>query len=61
VFRIFLVEDESNLNQVLATYLRNEGWEVETFMDGNEARKALKESLDSRYYAARSRRLSIDP
>lgn len=43
MFRIFLVEDESNLNQVLATYLRNEGWEVETFMDGSEARKALKE------------------
>jgi two-component system response regulator CssR len=43
VFRIFLVEDESNLNQVLATYLRNEGWQVEAFMDGNEARKAVKE------------------
>ncbi|NHN31007.1 response regulator transcription factor [Paenibacillus agricola] len=43
MFRIFLVEDESNLNQVLASYLRNEGWEVETFLDGNEARKALKE------------------
>jgi two-component system response regulator CssR len=43
VFRIFLVEDESNLNQVLASYLRNEGWTVTTFIDGDEARKALKE------------------
>jgi two-component system response regulator CssR len=43
VYRIYLVEDEPNLNQVLATYLRNEGWEVEAFIDGSEALKALKQ------------------
>ncbi|NOU92081.1 response regulator [Paenibacillus sp. LMG 31456] len=42
MYRIYLVEDEPNLNQVLASYLRNEGWEVETFVDGGEARKAIR-------------------
>ncbi|TDF94507.1 response regulator transcription factor [Paenibacillus piri] len=41
MYRIYLVEDEPNLNQVLASYLRNEGWEVEAFSDGGEARKAI--------------------
>ncbi|MCR8636020.1 response regulator transcription factor [Paenibacillus radicis (ex Xue et al. 2023)] len=42
MYRIYLVEDEPNLNQVLASYLRNEGWEVEAFVDGGEARKAIR-------------------
>ncbi|MDF2959824.1 MAG: two-component system response regulator [Paenibacillus sp.] len=42
MYRIYLVEDEPNLNQVLVSYLRNEGWEVEAFSDGGEARKALR-------------------
>ncbi|MFC5702535.1 response regulator transcription factor [Cohnella faecalis] len=43
MYRIFLVEDEPSLNQVLAAYLRNEGWSVETFHNGQDARDAMKE------------------
>jgi two-component system response regulator CssR len=33
-YRIYLVEDEINLNQVLTTYLQKEGWEVHSFTTG---------------------------
>jgi two-component system response regulator CssR len=33
-YRIYLVEDEVNLNQVLTTYLQKEGWEVHSFTTG---------------------------
>src|ERR1700731_569335 len=33
-YRIYLVEDELNLNQVLTTYLQKEGWEVLSFTTG---------------------------
>lgn len=36
-YRIFLVEDEPNLNRLLATYLEKEGWDVTTFTSGGEA------------------------
>lgn len=40
-FRVNLVEDESNLNQVLSTYLHKEGWQVRSFLRGEEARQAI--------------------
>ncbi|MBO8137718.1 MAG: response regulator transcription factor [Desulfotomaculum sp.] len=41
MFRIFLVEDEVNLNQILTTYLLKEGWEVRSFTDGQSALQAI--------------------
>lgn len=40
-FRIYIAEDETNLNQVLSTYLHKEGWHVRSFLRGEEARKAI--------------------
>ena len=46
MFRIYLVEDEINLNQVITSYLEKEGWEVRTFTDGESALKAIEEHPD---------------
>ncbi|MEJ8545941.1 response regulator transcription factor [Brevibacillus borstelensis] len=43
-YLIYLVEDEENLNQVLASYLEKEGWLVRRFSDGNAARAAIMEA-----------------
>ena len=43
MYRIYLVEDEENLNQLLTSYLEKEGWHVTSFFNGNDAYKALKE------------------
>jgi two-component system response regulator CssR len=43
-YRIYLVEDEINLNQILTSYLKKEGWDVQSFLTGEEARKALDNS-----------------
>ena len=40
-FRIYLVEDDANLNLVLATYLQTEQWQVFSFISGKEAGKAI--------------------
>jgi len=40
-FRIHLVEDEQNLNQVLTTYLQKEGWHVHSFYNGEDALAAI--------------------
>lgn len=40
-YQVFLVEDEQNLNQVLTSYLKKEGWEVQSFFTGEEARSAI--------------------
>ncbi len=42
-FRIYLVEDEPNLNEVLSSYLKQEGWEVTSFLNGKEAQGAIQE------------------
>jgi len=42
-YRIYLVEDEENLNQLLTSYLKNEGWEVHSFLTGEEARKNISQ------------------
>ncbi|AQS58145.1 response regulator transcription factor [Desulforamulus ferrireducens] len=43
MYRIFLVEDELNLNQILTSYLQKEGWEVKAFGDGRTALEAINE------------------
>jgi two-component system response regulator CssR len=40
-YRIYLVEDEANLNQVLTSYLQKEGWQVRSFHSGEAARTAI--------------------
>ncbi|BAU27848.1 two-component system response regulator CssR [Aneurinibacillus soli] len=45
-YRIYLVEDEQNLNELLATYLRNEGWDVTSFLNGGDARRAIAKQPD---------------
>lgn len=41
--RIYLVEDEKNLNILLEKYLEREGYEVTTFFDGNSAIARIKD------------------
>jgi two-component system, OmpR family, response regulator CssR len=41
-FRIHLVEDEDNLNQVLTTYLQKEGWDVHSFLCGEDAKRSIE-------------------
>ena len=45
-FTIYLVEDEENLNQLLLSYLLNEGWEVKSFFNGSDAREAIDDNPD---------------
>jgi two-component system response regulator CssR len=40
-YRIYLVEDDANLNLVLTSYLQTEQWQVFSFLTGEEARKAI--------------------
>lgn len=40
-FRVYLVEDEENLNQLLTSYLEKEGWEICSFLNGQDARAAI--------------------
>jgi len=42
-FRIYLVEDEKHLNAVLTSYLKKEGWEVQSFYDGVSAQKMIEQ------------------
>ncbi|OXM16966.1 response regulator transcription factor [Paenibacillus herberti] len=41
MYTIYLVEDDLNLNQILAYYLQQEGWDVVAFMNGEEAKQAI--------------------
>lgn len=45
-YHIYLVEDEAHLNEVLATYLKQEGWNVRSFLTGTEAQKAISTPPD---------------
>ena len=40
-YTIYLVEDEENLNSILTSYLRNEGWSVTSFLNGKDAQKQI--------------------
>lgn len=42
-YRIYLVEDEENLNRVLTSYLEKEGWSVRSFTAGEPARLSIEE------------------
>ncbi|GFN35526.1 response regulator transcription factor [Tepidimicrobium xylanilyticum] len=45
-FRIYLVEDDNNLNLVLTTYLKKEGWQVTSFLTGKDAKNAITNPPD---------------
>lgn len=40
-YKIYLVEDDENLNLVLSSYLRKEGWDVISFLNGFDANKSI--------------------
>lgn len=40
-YSIYLVEDEKNLNELLSSYLKKEGWQVESFLTGEAAQKVI--------------------
>lgn len=44
--RIYLVEDEKNLNILLEKYLQREGYEITTFSDGSSAIAKIKDNPD---------------
>ncbi|HSV31788.1 MAG TPA: response regulator transcription factor [Atribacteraceae bacterium] len=41
--RIYLVEDDRNLNRILSSYLQREGWEVLSFFTGEDAKAAVSQ------------------
>lgn len=45
-YKIYLVEDEENLNDILKSYLQNEGLQVSTFLNGQSARDAIDNNAD---------------
>ena len=45
-FKIYLVEDDNNLNLVLTSYLEKEGWSVSSYLTGEEAKKAISNPPD---------------
>lgn len=45
-YKIYLVEDDVNLNLVLKTYLENEGWNVHSFLNGAKAQENISNTPD---------------
>ncbi|MBU3178844.1 response regulator transcription factor [Clostridium estertheticum] len=45
-YKIYLVEDEENLNDILKSYFQNEGLQVTTFLNGQSARNAIDNNVD---------------
>lgn len=45
-YKIYLVEDDVNLNLVLKTYLENEGWIVNSFLNGISAKENISNFPD---------------
>jgi len=43
-YKIYLVEDDQNLNDILYSYLEKEGWNVKTFFDGKSAQREISDS-----------------
>lgn len=43
-YKVYLVEDDENLNSVLYSYLINEGYEVKSFLKGMEALKHIDDN-----------------
>lgn len=46
MYIINLVEDEKNLNDLLCYYLQKEGWKVNTYFNGIDAKEAICEDVD---------------
>jgi two-component system response regulator CssR len=44
--KVFLVEDEEDLNKVLTSYLKKENWIVKSFYDGDSAISSIDEQPD---------------
>lgn len=45
-YKIYLVEDDKNLNLILTSYLEKEGWEVVSFLNGESAKKNINNPPD---------------
>lgn len=45
-YRIYLVEDEQSLNEILSYYMKQEEWEVTSFNNGIEAQKMINQPPD---------------
>ncbi|GMQ55690.1 secretion stress-responsive two-component system response regulator CssR [Vallitalea sediminicola] len=45
-YKIYLVEDEENLNSILTSYLQKEGWDITSFLNGYDAEKAINDYPD---------------
>lgn len=45
-YKIYLVEDDENLNLVLTSYLKKEGWDVTSFLNGESAKNAISSPPD---------------
>ncbi|MFW6001404.1 MAG: response regulator transcription factor, partial [Halanaerobium sp.] len=45
-YTIYLVEDDHNLNDILSSYLKKEGWKVKTFLKGETARDKITAKPD---------------
>jgi two-component system response regulator CssR len=45
-FKIYLVEDEQNLIELLSSYLSKEGWQVQPFLSGEKAMQAIPDHPD---------------
>ena len=45
-YKIYLVEDDENLNLVLSSYLKKEGWIVSSFLRGEDAEKMINTPPD---------------
>lgn len=45
-FKIYLVEDDKNLNLILSTYLKKEGWEISSVFTGEEALSLINNPPD---------------
>ena len=45
-YKVYLVEDDENLNLVLTSYLKREGWEVTSFLNGIDAENHINTPPD---------------
>lgn len=45
MYNIYLVEDEKNLNDILTFYLKNEKYNVKSFLNGLDALKCIKDDV----------------
>lgn len=45
-YKVYLVEDDKNLNLVLTSYLEKENWNISSFLNGEDAKKAITNPPD---------------